>query len=84
LTSAKKLNTTADNLEERFETGEEVLDYFDVAKAERPGLEPFRVNVDFPMWMVRRLDAVATRLGVTRQSLIKIWIAERLKQEAHA
>jgi len=82
--SAKKLKTTADNLEERFEGGEEVLDYFDVARAERPGLEAFRANVDFPMWMVRRLDAVAARLGVTRQSLIKIWIAERLKQEAHA
>jgi hypothetical protein len=69
------------NLEARFNRGAEVLDYFDPARAEvsRPA-RAFRANVDFPQWMVDRLDAEAARLGVTRQSLIKLWLAERLER----
>ncbi len=52
--------------------------YFDWSKARRPNLEARRVNVDFPAWMVRELDKEAGRLGVTRQSLIKMWIAAKL------
>ena len=48
-------------------------------KARRPNLEPRRVNVDFPEWMVKGLDARANHLGITRQALIKMWIAERLE-----
>jgi hypothetical protein len=50
----------------------------DTARARRPGEEHRRVNVDFPAWMIAELDREATRLGVTRQSLIKVWIAEKL------
>jgi hypothetical protein len=46
----------------------------------RPGLEQRRVNVDFPVWMIESLDREARRLGVTRQSIIKVWIAERLER----
>ena len=46
----------------------------------RPGQEQKRVNVDFPVWMIHDLDKEAKRLGVPRQSLIKIWLAERLKE----
>ena len=72
---------TAEELDKKFADGEEdILEYFDLSKARRPGLEPKRVNVDFPTWVVEGLDREAQRLGVTRQALIKLWIAERLPQ----
>lgn len=72
---------SAAELDKKFDDGEEdILQYFDLSTTRRPGLEPKRVNVDFPTWMVERLDAEARRLGVTRQALIKLWIAERLPQ----
>lgn len=70
---------TAEELDEIFDKGEEdILPYLDLAKAVRPGHHAKRVNVDFPSWMISRLDFEADRLGVPRQSLIKVWIAERL------
>lgn len=74
--------TTSQNLETRFEAGEDVLDYFDLARCRRPALEAQRVNVDFPQWVVDALDREAQRLGITRQALIKVWIADRLKKAA--
>jgi hypothetical protein len=68
----------AAELDHRFDDGEDVSEYFDWSKARRPNLEAKRVNVDFPAWVVNGLDREAKRLGVTRQSLIKMWIAERL------
>jgi hypothetical protein len=68
----------AEDLDRMFDEGEDVLDFFDLSKAERPGLDIKRVNVDFPQWMVDRLDREAKRLGVPRQAVIKVWIAERL------
>ncbi len=69
----------AKELDERFDRGEDISEFLDVARAKRPAQEQKRVNVDFPIWMVRSLDKEARRLGVTRQSIIKFWIAERLK-----
>lgn len=69
----------ATELDRRFDEGEDVTDELDWSKAERPNLEQKRVNVDFPAWMVSGLDRQAKRLGVTRQALIKMWIADRLK-----
>ena len=75
----EKYIMTAKQLDEIFDKGEEdILPYLDMAKAVRPGHQAKRVNVDFPTWMVSRLDFEADRLGVPRQSLIKVWIAERL------
>jgi hypothetical protein len=68
----------ATELDEKFDNGEDVLEYFDLTTMRRPNLEPRRVNVDFPAWVVAGLDREAARLGVTRQSVIKMWIAERL------
>ncbi|HEX4889955.1 MAG TPA: CopG family antitoxin [Alphaproteobacteria bacterium] len=65
-------------LDEKFDAGEDVTDLLDLSRARRPGVEAKRVNVDFPIWMVQRLDQEARRLGVTRQSLIKLWLAEKL------
>ncbi len=68
----------ASKLDEKFDNGEDVLEYFDLSTKRRPNLEPRRVNVDFPAWVVAALDREAARLGVTRQSVIKMWIAEKL------
>ena len=56
----------------------DIVDQLDLSRARRPGRDVQRVNVDFPTWMVSSLDAEASRLGITRQAVIKTWIAERL------
>ena len=73
--------TTAENLEAKFEAGGEVLDFFDTTAGKRPGKTTQRVNVDFPGWVVQSLDAEAHRLGITRQALIKVWIANQLENK---
>ena len=60
----------------------DIVDQLDFTRARRPGRDVQRVNVDFPTWMVTSLDAEATRLGITRQAVIKTWIAERLDHSA--
>lgn len=70
----------AREFDKRFDEGEDVSKYLDMTKARRPGQEQKRVNVDFPLWMVCLLDKEAKRLGVPRQSIIKVWIAERLEK----
>jgi hypothetical protein len=70
----------AEEFDKRFDRGEDVTSELDLAGARRPGFEQRRVNVDFPAWMIESLDREARRLGVTRQSIIKVWIAERLEQ----
>ena len=67
-------------LDKKFDDGEDILDAFDLSKARRPNQEQKRVNVDFPTWMVSSLDKEARHLGVTRQSIIKVWLAERLEK----
>ena len=70
----------AEEFDQRCDRGEDVTSELDLAGARRPGFEQRRVNVDFPVWMIESLDREARRLGVTRQSIIKVWIAERLEQ----
>lgn len=73
----------AHEFDRKFDHGEEdIIDDLDMSSATRPLKEQKRVNVDFPLWMVESLDREAARLGVTRQSIIKVWIAERLQQRA--
>ncbi|MEA3246762.1 MAG: CopG family transcriptional regulator [Gemmatimonadota bacterium] len=76
------MKTKARNFDRAFERGENISKHLDLASARRPGLETRRVNVDFPGWVIDSLDREAARLGVTRQSLVKVWIAERLEQAA--
>jgi len=71
----------ARELDRRFDRGEDISKFLDLTQARRPNREPRRVNVDFPEWMIHGLDKEADRLGVTRQSIIKVWISERLKQK---
>jgi predicted DNA binding CopG/RHH family protein len=70
----------AKDLDKIFDDGEvDINAYLDLSKAFRPGQEQKRVNVDFPVWMIKRIDKEASRLGVPRQSLIKVWIGEHLE-----
>jgi hypothetical protein len=64
-----------------FDEGKESISkYLDMSRAKRPHQEQKRVNVDFPLWMIHLLDKEARRLGVPRQSIIKLWVAERLEK----
>ena len=72
----------AEEFDKKFDEGRDVTEYFDLENATRPEQEQKRVNVDFPIWMIKSLDREAKRLGVTRQSIIKVWIAERLRHNS--
>ena len=72
----------AKEFENTFDEGDSVFDALDLSKAKRVLQEQKRVNVNFPAWMIESLDKEANRVGVTRQSIIKIWLAERLEQAA--
>jgi len=72
----------ANDLDRKFDNGEDITGFLELSKAKRPGQEKKRVNVDFPTWIIDRLDKEARRLNVPRQSLIKIWIAEKLEKNA--
>jgi hypothetical protein len=71
----------ASEFDKKFDDGENIVSDLELTKARRPGEETKRINVDFPTWMVASLDREARRLGVTRQSIIKMWLAERIQQE---
>ena len=70
----------AKEFDKKFDDGKDITKFLDFSKATRPGQEQKRVNVDFPVWMIHSLDKEAKRLGVTRQSIIKVWMAERLEK----
>ncbi len=76
---------TAKEFDEKFDNGEDISEYLDFSKATRLNAlntNIKKVNVDFPEWIIESLDKEAKKIGVTRQSIIKVWIAERLKEEA--
>ncbi|MCB2261771.1 MAG: BrnA antitoxin family protein [Candidatus Thiosymbion ectosymbiont of Robbea hypermnestra] len=73
----------AHEFDAKFESDDDILSDLDLSKATRPMQQQERVNVDFPAWMLESLDKEANRVGVTRQSIIKIWLAERLESVAH-
>ena len=68
----------ANEFDKKFDRGAKIISSLDLSKAKRPMLDQKRVNVDFPIWMIESMDREANRLGVTRQSIIKMWLAERL------
>lgn len=73
----------AKSLDKKFDENKaDILDDLDLSTIQRPNQAQKRVNVDFPTWMIDSLDKEASRLGVTRQSIIKVWLAERLEQSA--
>lgn len=72
---------TAQEFDRRFDEGEDITPYIDDSSIRRPGLEARRVNVDFPEWIIQKLDFQSKLIGVSRQSLIKLWVSERVQQE---
>ena len=78
---------TANELDTKFDNGEDIGEFLDFSKAiklkdmKKLKTDTKKVNVDFPEWVVESLDREAKKIGVTRQSIIKVWIAERLKVE---
>ena len=70
----------AKDFDQKFDTGkEDIIADLDLSAALRPNQSQKRVNVDFPIWMIESLDREANRIGVTRQSIIKMWLAEKLE-----
>ena len=70
----------AKEFDEKFDNGEDISEYVDWSSARKIHDKPQRVNIDFPSWVVARLDRESKRLGVSRQALVKLWIAERLEK----
>ncbi|MEA3383679.1 MAG: CopG family transcriptional regulator [Campylobacterota bacterium] len=71
---------TALELDKKFDDNEEdILEHFDLSSVRKINQEPKRVNIDFPAWMVKSLDKEAKHVGVSRQAVIKMWLAERLE-----
>jgi len=70
----------AEEFDEAFDRGEDVIQYLDLSSAHRPNLEPQEVNLEFPKWMVTALDSEAMRLGLTREAIIKAWLAQDLRE----
>ena len=75
----KKTKISDEELERRFDAGEDISEFVDWQNARRPGRELQRVNVDFPNWMVSAMDKEASRLGVSRQALIKFVMDSHLQ-----
>ncbi len=71
----------ANDFDKKFDSGEDITSELDISQVRRLNQEPKRINVDFPTWMIESLDREAKRLGVTRQSIIKVWIAEMLERK---
>ena len=65
----------------KFEYGEDITQFLDLSQARRPGYEQKRINIDLPIWMIAALEYEAKRLGVTADSIIKLWLAERLDRK---
>ena len=72
----------AKSFDKKFDSGKDVIDDLDLSSARRPNQEQKRINVDFPSWVIKSLDREAAKIGVTRQSIIKVWLVERLQSEA--
>ena len=70
----------AKDFDKKFELGEDLNDNLDFSGSRRVNQEPKRVNIDFPVWVVEQLDKQSKRLGISRQALVKVWIAEKLKE----
>lgn len=70
----------AEEFDRLFDAGEDIIAHLDLSSTRRPGLEPHAIQLDLPTWMIDSLDRQARRIGVTRQDLIKVWLAERLRR----
>lgn len=76
-----KKTLSAEEFEAKFDADEEILEDLDLNSGERINQNTKRVNIEFPQWMIDSLDKEANRLGVARQALVKIWVADRLESK---
>ena len=74
----------AKDFDAAFDRGDDVTKFLNKSKTRRVNAELKRVNIDFPVWVISSLDKEARRLGITRQSLVKMWIAEKFKKDNQA
>ena len=72
----------ASEFDTKFDNGEDISDLLNLNNAKRINLNPKRINLEMPVWMLEKIDKEAGKLGVTRQSVIKVWLAERLEAKA--
>lgn len=72
----------AKDFDKKFEAGKDITEHLDLSKVRRPEQELKRVNIDFPLWVIQKVDKEAKRLGVTRQSLLKVWVVEKVEGQA--
>ena len=73
----------AEQFDQKFDSNDEdLIEDLDLSSVIRPNQSQKRINVDFPSWVIDSLDKEASRIGVTRQSIIKVWLVERLEQQA--
>ena len=71
------------DFDEKFDKNKaDIIDNLDLSTLRRPNQQQKRVNVDFPVWVIDSLDKEANRVGVTRQSIIKLWLVEKLEKLA--
>jgi hypothetical protein len=71
---------SVEEFDQKFDDGEDISEYLDMSSIRKPNLEPKRINIDFPTWMVQSLDHEARHIGVSRQAIIKTWLAERIQK----
>ena len=79
----KKKYISGEEFEEKFEAGEDLSEYLDLNNASRPGLKNKKISLQMPEWMLSGVDREAKKLGVSRQAILKMWISENLKNQAH-
>ena len=77
----KKKYITGKEFDDKFEAGEDLTEYLDMESARRPELDKKKININLPAWMVNKVDEQAKKTGTSRQAVLKIWIAEKLKQQ---
>ena len=71
----------AKDFDKKFDNNkQDIIDDLDLSSAKRPNQK--QINVDFPSWVIDSLDREASRIGVTRQSIIKLWLVERFEEKA--
>jgi hypothetical protein len=78
----RKKSIEANELDKLFDRKKDIISHLDLSKAERPGLKPKRINISIPSWIFKSIEKEATKYGVTKEVIIKQWIAERIKQAA--
>ncbi|MBS3771964.1 MAG: CopG family antitoxin [Bacteroidales bacterium] len=79
----KRKYISAKEFDEKFEAGEDLSEYLDMEKANRPGLKNKKIRLQLPEWMLGSVDREAKKMGVSRQAVLRMWISEKLKNQTY-